>query len=176
MTNKQATINTTDAPVSARLGLRAGDVVEVRSQDEILATLDENGTLDAMPFMPEMLEFCGKRLRVYKRADKTCDFVEGWSLRRITDTVHLEDNRCSGAAHGGCQAACLIFWKEAWLKRVESPASAARDEESSAGLRPASTEKRRCTPDGLCAAAERKAGDDVVFVCQMTELKKYTTM
>ena len=35
--------------------LRAGDVVEVRSLDEILATLDEQGELDALPFMPEMV-------------------------------------------------------------------------------------------------------------------------
>ena len=36
-------------------GWRAGDWVEVRSKEEILATLDKKGQLDSMPFMPEML-------------------------------------------------------------------------------------------------------------------------
>src|SRR4051794_26168577 len=35
--------------------LCADDWVQVRSREEILATLDENGQLDGMPFMPEML-------------------------------------------------------------------------------------------------------------------------
>ena len=43
---------------------RAGEFVEVRSAAEILATLDEDGCVDGMPFMPEMLQFCGRRLRV----------------------------------------------------------------------------------------------------------------
>ena len=34
------------------LNLRAGDLVEVRSEREILATLDDTGALDALPFMP----------------------------------------------------------------------------------------------------------------------------
>ena len=34
--------------------LRPGDIVEVRPAAEILATLDADGTLDDMPFMPEM--------------------------------------------------------------------------------------------------------------------------
>ena len=40
---------------------KAGDTVEVRSAEEILNTLDEQGALDGMPFMPEMFEYCGKR-------------------------------------------------------------------------------------------------------------------
>ena len=102
------------------LNLRVGDLVEVRSEKEILATLDEQGAIDGMPFMPEMLDFCGKRFRVGKRADKTCNTITVMESRRIYDTVHLEDVRCTGAAHGGCQAQCMIYWKEAWLRRVES--------------------------------------------------------
>jgi len=102
---------------SARLRLRAGDWVEVRSREEILLTLDENGCLDNLPFMPEMFAFCGKRFQVYKRAHKTCDTVFPVRGRRVERTVHLE-TRCDGQAHGGCQAGCLIFWKEDWLTPV----------------------------------------------------------
>jgi hypothetical protein len=96
---------------------KVGDWVEVRSKEEILSTLDSSGQLDGMPFMPEMFAFCGKRFQVYKRAHKTCDTVFPVRGRRVADAVHLE-TRCDGAAHGGCQAGCLLFWKLAWLKPV----------------------------------------------------------
>jgi hypothetical protein len=100
------------------LNLRPGELVEVRSEEEILATLDEQGRLDAQPFMPEMLKFCGKQYRVSKRADKTCDTISNTGSRLMRNTVYLDELRCDGAGHDGCQARCLIFWKEAWLKRV----------------------------------------------------------
>src|ERR1700691_2433477 len=97
--------------------LKAGEWVEVRSKEEILRTLDRSAQLDGLPFMPEMFAFCGKRVRVYKRAHKTCDTINDYKGRKMQDAVHLEGSRCDGQAHGGCQAACLVFWKEAWLKR-----------------------------------------------------------
>lgn len=109
-----------DRDNNPRLNLKAGDWVEVRSREEISATLDGNGRLENLPFMPEMLQYCGKKLRVSKRADKTCQYVVGWSIRRMKDSVHLEGVRCDGAGHGGCEAGCLIFWKEAWLKRADN--------------------------------------------------------
>src|SRR3954471_16129673 len=96
---------------------RAGDWVEVRSKEEILRTLDGKGQLNGMPFMPEMFAFCENKKQVYKRAHKTCDTVFPVRGRRVNNAVHLE-TRCDGSAHGGCQAGCLIFWKDAWLKPV----------------------------------------------------------
>jgi hypothetical protein len=109
------------------LGLRVGDVVQVKSKEEILATLDETGALDRLPFMPEMLAFCGRQFVVTRRADKSCDTVSATNkrLRRFVNTVHLNDTRCDGSAHGGCQAQCTLFWKEAWLQRAGKPATAA---------------------------------------------------
>jgi len=103
--------------------LRPGDLVEVRTKAEILATLDEQGRLDGLPFMPEMFAFCGKRFQVFKRAHKTCDTVFPVRGRRMKDAVHLE-TRCDGAAHGGCQAGCLLFWKTAWLRKVDAHSAA----------------------------------------------------
>jgi hypothetical protein len=102
---------------SNRSTLRVGEWVEVRSKEEILRTLDGDGQLDGMPFMPEMFAFCGMRFQVYKRAHKTCDTVFPVRGRRVADAVHLA-TRCDGSAHGGCQASCLLFWKLAWLKPV----------------------------------------------------------
>lgn len=99
-------------------GLRRGDLVEVRPPAEILATLDELGRLEQMPFMPEMAGFCGRRFTVERRAEKICDTIERRGSVRLKDTVLLGDLRCDGRAHEGCQAECRIYWKEQWLRRA----------------------------------------------------------
>lgn len=161
---------------SGALGLRTGDTVEVRSRSEILATLDAQGCLESLPFMPEMLAHCGGRFRVYKRADKTCDTITGaWTTRRMTGTVHLDGLRCDGHAHAGCQAFCLLFWKEAWLKRVASDDHSAQGRPSAdAGA----TDRPVCTVQTLhdaTIASGAVGGVDTVFRCQSTELVRATT-
>jgi len=121
------------------LNLRPGDLVEVKSPGEILRTLDADGTLDRLPFMPEMVEFCGRRFRVFKRVVKTCYYGTTSGMRKFPaeDVVLLEGLRCSGAAHDGCQKACTIFWREAWLRKVQGPVTiqSNADPESSKQLR-----------------------------------------
>jgi hypothetical protein len=156
------------------LNLKAGEWVEVRSREEILATLDERGRIDNLPFMPEMLQYCGRRFRVFKRADKTCDYINGWSLRRMTDAVHLEALRCDGAGHGGCEAACLLFWKEAWLKRTSNGPP------SPEASRPSGTAVARhgglCTVDSIIAASQtRNADGETIYSCQAMELRNFTS-
>lgn len=106
-----------NSPASGLENLRRGDLVTVRDLDEILSTLDADGCLDGLPFMPEMVACCGQTFRVHRRAEKTC--VEGFGMRAMGDTVFLEGEnlRCDGSAHDGCQRGCLFFWKKAWLKR-----------------------------------------------------------
>jgi hypothetical protein len=119
------------------LNLRPGDFVEVKSPGEILQTLDDDGTSDRLPFMPEMVEFCGRRFRVSKRVVKTCYYGATSGMRKFPseDVVLLEGLRCSGAAHDGCQKACTIFWREGWLRRVEGSSQSIVDPESGAQLR-----------------------------------------
>ena len=130
--------------------LRAGDWVEVRSKEEILQTLDKQGRLENMPFMPGMFAYCGRRLRVGKTAHKSCDTLYYKGGRRMSGdvpAVHLEDVRCDGAEYEGCQAGCLIFWKEAWLKRVDGPGDSSDTNPAKSGWRwlcalPASARRR----------------------------------
>lgn len=147
------------------LNLRVGELVRVRGAEEILATLDEKGELDSLPFMPEMLRFCGQRLTVHKVAHKLCDTIEYKGMRRMEHAVHLESVRCGGETHGGCQAGCLLYWKEAWLERAHSIGNG----EVVTGF-PVSG--GRCTLP-LLSAATRKAltatGEEV-FSCQATEI------
>lgn len=150
----------------ASSSLSAGDWVRVRSREEILATLDEKGRLDGMPFMPEMLRFCGERFQVWSRAHKTCDTVNKTGGRRLERTVHLRELRCDGRDHGGCDAGCLLFWKEAWLER--EGASDAPQAPGAAG----------CSEEQLAAAARAEGGtpDDPAYACQATLLPGFTAL
>ena len=147
---------------STGIKVKAGDYVEVRTREEILATLDEAGTVDRLPFMPEMLEFCGRRLRVTGVAHKTCDTITQTGGRRMMRAVHLEGARCDGSAHGGCQAGCLLFWKEEWLKPV---GGAPKPLDKASG--------KRCDEEQLRLATSRRnpeGGAVVRYRCQATEL------
>lgn len=133
---------------------RRGDLVSVRSPCEIHATLDANGKLEGLPFMPEMARFCGGTFRVYRRARRTC--VEGNGIRRMENAVLLEGLRCTGAAHQGCQRGCLIFWKEAWLTRATASAAdetpAPGETEALSGLRTFRDDRFFCQSTELVGA------------------------
>ncbi|HVS21490.1 MAG TPA: hypothetical protein VHD88_06555, partial [Pyrinomonadaceae bacterium] len=121
-------------------------------ESEILSTLDEKGTLENLPFMPEMLRFCGRQFRVSRQAFKTC--VDDADMRQLENAVFLEDVRCDGASHGGCARACLVFWKTAWLKPIGSP-------DQNNGL-----PKAKLTAEDLISMATREGE----FFCQSSEI------
>lgn len=151
-----------------RLGLKAGDWVVVRSAEEVLHTLDDRGKLDGLPFQPEMLAYCGKRLRVAKVAHKTCDNIKKTGGRRMKDAVHLTGARCNGDGHGGCQADCVFFWKEAWLRRDVASSQAA---EPAAPAQPA----LRRLADSAFEPGQKNTSDPT-YVCQTTALYDATTL
>jgi hypothetical protein len=165
--------------MSDSLQLHAGEWVEVRSREDILATLDDNGRLEMLPFMPEMFQYCGLRFQVQKRAHKTCDPPSGMQARRMKDAVHLADLRCGGESHGGCQAGCLIFWKERWLRRVEADAPITLRKP----VPPSSPTTRAagagCTEAQVFAAVYRAGSnpqsDEPLYACQSTDVFVATT-
>jgi hypothetical protein len=141
---------------------RAGDLVEVRSKEEILRMLTPDGRLQRLPFMPEMLKYCGRRFRVANVAHKTCDTATLLMGRRMRNTVFLEDLRCDGSAHGGCEARCLLFWRTEWLKPVDVEAATSR-----ALLNPGKTP---CTEEHLSEATCAVMGNgERRYFCQATE-------
>jgi hypothetical protein len=161
-----------------RLNLRARDWVEVRSKEEVLRTLDAHGQLESLPFMPEMFQYCGQRFRVFKRAHKTCDPPSGPQARRMPDAVHLEGLRCDGGAHGGCQAGCLIFWKDAWLKKVDGNGGEAQPPVS-VDAHSATRISHTCTEQDVLAGVHQLGvpiqAEDPVYVCQSTRVYTATT-
>jgi hypothetical protein len=156
-----ATVNKMD---DSRSDPRPGDWVQVKSLAEIVQTLDAAGTLDGLPFMPEMVEYCGRRLRVTRVAEKTCVEAPGgdYVIRefRKNDVVFLGELRCSGANHDGCQRQCTLFWKKAWLRKVENglppttPTPAENPELSSTLKTMAAPERYFCQSTELIGATE----------------------
>jgi hypothetical protein len=131
-----------------------GDIVEVRSFQEIAETLDSNGCLDALPFMPEMKGFCGKQYAVFRRLEKTC--VEGLGMRQLPDTVTLKESYCDGSFHDGCQKCCPLLWKDAWLKPAAVAAASGFEEQ------------------GASSVSLRTKKDSTRYFCQSTELRNAT--
>jgi hypothetical protein len=157
-----------------KLDLKVGEWVEVRTQAEILATLDQRGRLENLAFMPEMLQYCGRRFRVFKRADKTCEYTQGWSIRRMENSVHLEGLRCDGTGHDGCQAGCLIFWKEAWLKRAIGNFVPA--ESIHRAVPPPAPPSGLCTIENIQAATHSAdPNGELIYNCQATDVPKFTS-
>jgi hypothetical protein len=147
---------------------KAHQRVIVRSKEEILATLDANGCLNNQPFMPEMLQYCGREFRVAAVAHKTCDTVNKTGGRQLDNTLHLEGTRCDGSAHGGCEAECNIFWNDAWVKPV--------DDNGRAGQRPTAP---GCSEETLRASvfAPDSGRDGVIrYRCQATQLPYATRL
>ena len=146
-----------------RHALLAGNNVIVRSREEILSTLDADGTLHGLPFMPEMLDWCGKSFRVERRVEKTCVDVASsiYPLRRFAanDVVVLEGLRCDGHGHDGCKRSCKIFWKEDWLRLLDSVDT--------------STQTSRTGLNELLPRLKTKA-DETHYFCQSTQLCKAT--
>lgn len=142
--------------------LKTGDRIRIKSPGAIARTLDENGTLAGLPFMPEMLQYCGRTAVVHRSAHKTCDAK---SIRRFDRVVHLQGLRCDGQAHGGCQMGCFFFWHEDWLE----PDQARQPEinRSADGI--------AADLAGRSVRLHGRSPDNGTYACQATELTSITT-
>ncbi len=113
----------------------------------------------AFPFMPEMVEYCGRRVQVLRKAEKTCVELPGgyYQMREFfqNDVFLLDELRCSGADHDGCQRLCMFHWKAAWL--IPSPNAADRERPSQTGL------------TALRSALKTKSAPNRYF-CQSTQI------
>jgi hypothetical protein len=143
--------------------LRRGDLVEVRSAADILGTLDTTAALDSIPFMPEMVRYCGRSFVVDRRAAKICDTYTNYGeSRHLPHVVLLEDLRCGGSDHDGCQAECRLYWHEAWLRRGAPGRVTIRRSNDAATATLLEVAERNARHGGISS--------DVRFRCQATEM------
>ncbi len=127
--------------------LKAGDIVEVLRPSEILSTLNSDGATDSIPFMPEMMKYCGRKFKISRRVNRSCvtcmdpDYALRIGEFSGDDVYFLDGLRCDGLDHGGCDRGCMIFWRSAWLRKAsvgvadEPPASTTGVEELAKALK-----------------------------------------
>lgn len=95
-----------------------GDLVRVRSKEEIQATLDNRNQLKKCTFMGEMWSYCGTKQRVKKQIRQFVD-ERDYIKKKSNGLVILEGITCEGTYYGGCDRSCFSFWRVEWLEKIE---------------------------------------------------------
>lgn len=104
-------------PRKFKIGMR----VRVNDAEQILASLDNSGRLDGLPFMPMMIEHCEKVFTVTRWVNNVCfQTIGGADFGNLEDCVLLDVSRCNGQSYGNCQMACPLIWKTNWLTPADS--------------------------------------------------------
>jgi hypothetical protein len=101
------------------LDLQPGELVEVRSKEEILQTLNQSGHNRGLRFDVEMLKYCGTRARVLSRVRQIVDEKTGHMIRFPGDCIILEGVICTADYHQFCPRSIYPYWREIWLRRVD---------------------------------------------------------
>jgi hypothetical protein len=108
----------------AKLDLRPGEWVQVKSFDEIRATLNVNNRNRGLWFDAEMVKYCDGVHRVLCRVDRIIEPKSGRVVKLTNDCIVLEGVTTRGEHHGNCHNE-YQFWREIWLRRCAEPASVA---------------------------------------------------
>jgi hypothetical protein len=101
--------------------------VEVKTKEEIAATLSPRGRHRGLWFDREMMPYCGRTFRVRQRIQRIIDERDGRMIELRNACVTLEGVVCSGdlsTRRWFCPRQILSYWRECWLRRIE-PAPAA---------------------------------------------------
>jgi hypothetical protein len=99
--------------------LKCGDLVRVRSKEEIQNTLNKWNKLRGCSFMEEMWPYCGTQQRVFKRVEKFLD-ERDYLMKRCKSVILLEGVFCDGTKDfGPCDRSCFYFWSDEWLEKID---------------------------------------------------------
>jgi hypothetical protein len=101
--------------------LQPGELVEVKSKDEILCTLNSKLRNRGLSFDVEAVRYCGKTFRVRGRVERIINEKTGAMMGLSTDCVILEGVTCSGCYSNDrlfCPRSIYPYWREIWLRRV----------------------------------------------------------
>ena len=106
---------------SAKLDLRPGELVRIKSKEEIVATLDDTNHNRGLSFDGEMAHYCGRTARVrgarqphHRGADRRDD-------RDQVGLHHPRGRRLHRRLLPLLHARIYSYWREIWLERVDEP-------------------------------------------------------
>ncbi|MFX0134315.1 MAG: hypothetical protein ACFFDN_11790 [Candidatus Hodarchaeota archaeon] len=118
MLKEQFSKNSKPKSKHAKIQLKAGDLVRIRSREEIQKTLNRWNQLKGCAFMEEMWHYCGTTQRVRKPVRVFLD-ERNYLVRRSNHIFILENVICEGTIDfGPCDRSCFFFWREEWLEKI----------------------------------------------------------
>ncbi len=110
------------------LDLKPGELVRVKSFDEIVSTLDRKRRNRGLTVCHEMTRCCGNVAEVRYRVNRLIDERTG-QMRELKHTVTLEGSQGKSALCdeclcwseiGDCPRGELMYWREIWLERLNN--------------------------------------------------------
>ena len=119
------------------LNLMPGDLVRVKSFEQILDTISVNNSNRGLWFDAEMVMFCGKIHRVQTRVEKFIDESSGRMKTLKTPAVILEGaycRSCYSEQRFFCPRGIFAWWREVWLEKVPEGAVQRGDQPESSHL------------------------------------------
>lgn len=108
-------------PAPAPEPVQAGDWVRVRLSHEIARTLDKNSKNRGLWFDADMLKFCGQTFQVRGRVQQIIDVTRNAMVAMKSPCIILEDVHYTGEFQGFGEQHDYLYWREAWLQRVDPP-------------------------------------------------------
>jgi hypothetical protein len=117
------------------LNLQPGELVRVKSHEEILKTVDAGNRNRGMFWDAELVPYCGGTYRVLKQVTRLIDEKTATMIEMKTPCIILDTVVCQ-ARYSSCRMLCpksmYPYWREIWLERVETNASDRSSVEDSA--------------------------------------------
>src|SRR5262245_35048707 len=104
------------------LDLNPGELVRIRSKEEIISTLNADKKNRGLSFDIEMARYCGSESKVLARVERIINEKTGAMMRLPNDCIILEGVTCRGdLSHRRlfCPRSIYPYWREVWLKRIE---------------------------------------------------------
>jgi hypothetical protein len=106
-----------EVPCGQALGLEPGELVEIKSRDEIETTLTAEGENRGLFFELEMLRYCGRRYRASFHLRKIISEQTG-KMVHLNDTVVLDGVTCKETCSANRPREDHFYWREIWLRRA----------------------------------------------------------
>ena len=120
---KVGTIPTGSPTPIASLNLQPGELVRVKSHEEILKTVNVDYKNRGLHFDAEMVPYCGGSYKVLSSVTKAIDEKSGKMVKMKTPCIILDSVICQ-AQYSACRMFCpkstWAYWREIWLERVDA--------------------------------------------------------
>jgi len=103
---------------SGGIELQPGDLVRVRSREEIEPMLDADRKFHGCTFLDCMWAYCGTTQKVFKPLHRFLD-ERDFVFKKVKGVVILDGVFCDGVlVFGQCDRSCFLFWREEWLEKL----------------------------------------------------------